>query len=64
MLQFHYNQKEKRIKMTYTYSFDRVSTISPLDFITEQNNEFEENNSDEFDFDFLAVDNFDPDEIL
>jgi hypothetical protein len=50
--------------MTYTYSFDRVATLSPLDFITEQNNIFEEENSDEFDFDFLATPDFDEDEVL
>ena len=38
--------------------------ISPLEFIQEQNNQFEEDNSDEFDFDFVDVDNFDIDEVL
>ena len=49
--------------MSYTYSFDKVSTLSPLDFIQDQNNIFEEEN-DSFDFDFLAVDSFDVEEIL
>lgn len=50
--------------MTYTYSFDRVSTLSPLDFIQEQNDIFEEENSDEFNFDFLDTPDFDEDEVL
>ena len=49
--------------MSYTYSFDKVrSTLSPSDFIQEQNNEWE-SDSDE-DFAFLAIDPFDTDEIL
>ena len=48
--------------MTYTYSWEKTSTISPLDFITEQNNEYEMNN--DLDFDFVDVGDFDPDEVL
>lgn len=48
--------------MTYTYSWEKTSTLSPLDFITEQNDLWEEENSDEFSF--LALPDFDPDEIL
>ena len=49
--------------MSYTYSFDKVrSTLSPSDFIQEQNNEWE-SDSDEG-FDYIQVSNFDPDEIL
>jgi hypothetical protein len=50
--------------MSYTYSWEKTSTISPLDFIQEQNDIFEEENEKDFDFDFLAVDNFDELEIL
>lgn len=47
----------------YQMSWERTR-IDPLEFIQEQNNQFEENNSDEFNFDFLDVDNFDVEEIL
>jgi hypothetical protein len=50
--------------MTYTYSWEKTSTLSPLDFIQEQNNIFEEENEKDFDFDFLETDNFDELEIL
>ncbi len=50
--------------MSYTYSWEKTSTLSPLDFITEQNNLWEEEKSDEFDFDFIATPDFDTDEIL
>lgn len=48
--------------MTYTYSWEKTSTLSPLDFISEQNDIWEEENSDEFSF--IATPDFDPDEIL
>jgi hypothetical protein len=48
--------------MSYTYSWERTSELSPLDFISEQNNVYEQENSDEFQF--LDTPNFDPDEIL
>ena len=49
--------------MTYLMSWE-TKRIDPLEFIQEQNNKFEEDNSDEFEFDFLDVDNFDAEEIL
>lgn len=48
--------------MTYTYSWEKTSTLSPLDFITEQNDNWELENSDEFQF--IDTPDFDPDEIL
>jgi hypothetical protein len=46
----------------YKYSFDTVRpTLSPEDFVQEQNDLFEETQED---FDFLDVDNFDPYEIV
>jgi hypothetical protein len=48
--------------MTYTYSWERTSTLSPLDFISEQNDIWEEENSEEFQF--METSDFDPDEIL
>lgn len=51
--------------MSYTYSFERTkSTLDPADFMQEQNDIFETENSDEFADLFLDVDNFDLDEIL
>lgn len=51
--------------MSYTYSFERTrSTLDPADFIQEQNDIYETENSDEFTDVFLDVDKFDPDEIL
>ena len=51
--------------MTYTYSWERTSTLSPLDFITEQNNIWEQDLEIDpmAEFEDLAPD-FDPDEIL
>jgi hypothetical protein len=49
--------------MGYTYSFDRVNTLSPLEFISEQNDIWEEDN-DNIDTLLLPVDNFDELEIL
>ena len=48
--------------MSYTYSWERTSTLSPADFVQDQNDIWEDENSDEFTF--LEVGNFDPDEIL
>ena len=48
--------------MSYTYSWEKTSTLSPLDFIQDQNNIWEQENSDEFQF--LDTPDFDPDEIL
>ena len=50
--------------MSYTYSFDTKakSTLDPADFMQEQNDLWEQENSDEFSF--LEVGSFDPDEIL
>jgi hypothetical protein len=48
--------------MSYTYSWEKTSTLSPLDFIQDQNDIWEEENSDEFSF--LSVPDFDEDEIL
>lgn len=51
--------------MSYTYSWEKTSTLSPLDFIQDQNDIFEEENEKEdFDFDFLEIKNFDEFEIL
>jgi hypothetical protein len=48
--------------MGYTYSWEKTSTLSPLDFIQDQNDIWEQENSDEFQF--LDTPDFDPDEIL
>jgi len=48
--------------MSYTYSWEKTSTLSPLDFIQDQNDIWEQENSDEFQF--LDTPDFDPDEIL
>lgn len=49
--------------MTYTYSFERTkSTLDPADFMQEQNDLWEQENSDEFQF--LDTPDFDPDEVL
>jgi hypothetical protein len=48
--------------MTYTYSWEKTNTLSPLDFISEQNDIWEEENSEEFQF--METSDFDPDEIL
>ena len=48
--------------MTYTYSWEKTSTLSPLDFIQDQNDIWEQENSDEFQF--IDTPDFDPDEIL
>lgn len=49
--------------MTYQMSWERTR-IDPLEFIQEQNNQYEETNSDELDFDFVDVEDFDLDEVL
>ena len=48
--------------MSYTYSWEKTSTLSPLDFIQDQNDIWEQENSDEFQF--IDTPDFDPDEIL
>ena len=51
--------------MAYTYSFDRVYTLSPLDFITEQNDIWEEDNdTDNIETLLIPLDDFDELEIL
>ena len=50
--------------MSYTYSWEKTSTLSPLDFITEANDTWELENSDEFNSYLVDTPNFDPDEIL
>ena len=49
--------------MTYRYSWERTTTISPLDFISEQNDIWEEDN-DNIETLLIPVDNFDELEIL
>jgi len=48
--------------MSYTYSWERTNTLNPADFMQEQNDIWEEENSDEFEF--LDTPDFDPDEVL
>jgi hypothetical protein len=55
-------QKEWTKLMSYTYSWEKTSTLSPLDFIQDQNDIWEQENSDEFQF--IDTPDFDPDEIL
>ena len=51
--------------MTYVYSWERTSTISPLDFISDQNNIWEdEHDSDNLETLLIPVDEFDDLEIL
>jgi hypothetical protein len=51
--------------MAYTYSFDRVSTLSPLDFITEQNDIWENDlETDNIETLLIPLDDFDELEIL
>lgn len=51
--------------MGYTYSFDKVrSTLSPADFMQEQNNIWEESESIELVFYYPDIPVFDVDEIL
>ena len=51
--------------MTYTYSFDRVHTLSPLDFISEQNDIWEDDfETDSIETLLVPVDEFDDLEIL
>ena len=49
--------------MTYRYSWERTTTLSPLDFISEQNDIWEEDN-DNIETLLIPVDNFDELEIL
>jgi len=49
--------------MTYKYSWERTTTLSPLDFISEQNDIWEEDN-DNIETLLIPVDNFDELEIL
>lgn len=52
--------------MSYVYSFDtKAHTLSPADFVQEQNDLFEEENfNDELEALFLPVGEFDPYETL
>ena len=51
--------------MTYKYSWERTTTLSPLDFISEQNDIWEEDNdTDNIETLLIPVDNFDELEIL
>lgn len=50
--------------MSYTYSWERTSTLSPLDFMQEQNNIWEDENPEESEFNLPDTPDFDPDEIL
>ena len=52
--------------MTYQYSWEKTNTLSPSDFIQEQNDEFEMFNEFENDLEdiFVDVEEFDTDEIL
>ena len=50
--------------MSYTYSWERTSTLSPLDFMQEQNDIWEDENPEESEFSLLDTPDFDPDEIL
>jgi hypothetical protein len=51
--------------MSYKYSWERTTTLSPLDFISDQNNIWEdEHDSDSIETLLIPVDNFDDLEIL
>jgi hypothetical protein len=57
-------QKEWTKLMSYTYSWERTSTLSPLDFMQEQNDIWEDENPEESEFNLPDTPDFDPDEIL
>jgi hypothetical protein len=51
--------------MIYKYSWERTTTLSPLDFISEQNNIWEEDNdTDNIETLLIPLDDFDELEIL
>ena len=51
---------------SYTYSWDRTHTLSPADFVQEQNDLFDLFSDEESEINsvFISVSNFDTDEIL
>ncbi len=50
--------------MTYTYSWEKTNTLSPLDFMQEQNDIWEDENSDDVLSAMIPIEDFDTDEIL